>query len=113
MFHESTIPTDDAKLFNYLCPKSATTGKRAFARGMIPRLEGLGITKRDPSELTLEEISRFARLDVDPSTVTWRRVVDVNDRMVRGITVGEGKEEKGFNRKTGFDISGAAWGIEF
>jgi methylenetetrahydrofolate dehydrogenase (NADP+)/methenyltetrahydrofolate cyclohydrolase/formyltetrahydrofolate synthetase len=58
--------------------------------------------------LTPEEISRFARLDIDPSTVTWRRVVDTNDRMLRTITIGQGPKEAGFIRETGFDITVAS-----
>jgi formyltetrahydrofolate synthetase len=41
-------------------------------------------------------------------TITWRRVVDTNDRFLRGITVGQGPEEKGFTRETGFDITVAS-----
>lgn len=37
-----------------------------------------------------EEVSRFARLDLDPEAVTWRRVTDTCDRHLRGITIGEG-----------------------
>lgn len=32
---------------------------------------------------TPEEVVRFARLDIDPATLTWRRVVDCNDRFLR------------------------------
>ncbi len=62
----------------------------------------------DPSTLTEEEISRFVRLDIDPEAITWQRVVDVNDRFLRRVTVGEGPEEKGMTRKTGFDITVAS-----
>lgn len=51
---------------------------------------------------------RFARLDIDPETITWRRVVDINDRFLREITVGQGPAEKGFERKTGYDITVAS-----
>src|SRR5204862_2370155 len=51
---------------------------------------------------------RFARLDIDPETMTWRRVVDTNDRMLRQITIGQGAEEKHFNRVTGFDMAVAS-----
>ena len=40
--------------------------------------------------------------------VTWRRVLDVNDRFLRAITVGEGPQEKGLTRQTGFDIAVAS-----
>jgi len=74
---------------------------------MFKRLKKLGIEKTDPNELTEEEKSRFARLDIDPSTITWNRVLDVCDRFLRGITTGVGKAEK-FPRETGFDITVAS-----
>jgi methylenetetrahydrofolate dehydrogenase (NADP+)/methenyltetrahydrofolate cyclohydrolase/formyltetrahydrofolate synthetase len=75
---------------------------------MLKRLQKLGITKTDPNELTPEEIKAFARLDVDPTTITWNRVVDVNDRFLRKIVIGKGDAEKGFERETGFDIAVAS-----
>jgi formyltetrahydrofolate synthetase len=105
MFHESTQSNE--KLFDALCPPDKE-GKRRFATSMLRRLEKLGIQKTDPNELTPEERARFARLDIDPDTLTWRRVVDTNDRFLREITVGQGPEEKGFTRKTGFDITVAS-----
>lgn len=51
---------------------------------------------------------RFARLDIDPATITWKRVMDINDRFLRGITVGQGPQEKGQTRETGFDIAVAS-----
>ncbi len=105
MFHESE-QSDDA-LFMRLCPADKE-GNRTFAPAMLKRLQKLGIDKTDPNDLTEEEISRFARLDIDPETITWRRVVDTNDRMLRGIVVGTGPKEKGFNRETGFDITVAS-----
>jgi len=98
---------DDEKLFNALCPPDKQ-GKRRFSPSMLQRLKKLGINKTDPGELTPEERSRFARLDIDPASITWRRVVDTNDRFLREITVGEGADEKGFERKTGFDITVAS-----
>ena len=47
-------------------------------------------------------------MDFEPSTITWRRVLDVNDRFLREITVGESSTEKGMTRKTGFDIAVAS-----
>ena len=105
MFHESE-QTDEV-LFDRLCPKSKG-GSRRFAPIMLRRLRKLGIKKTDPNQLTPNERSRFARLDIDPDTITWRRVLDTNDRMLRGITTGEGSEEKGKTRSTGFDIAVAS-----
>jgi methylenetetrahydrofolate dehydrogenase (NADP+)/methenyltetrahydrofolate cyclohydrolase/formyltetrahydrofolate synthetase/formate--tetrahydrofolate ligase len=105
MFHEST--TDDVALFDRLTP-AKNDGSRRFTTIMLRRLKKLGITKTDPNELTPEERSRWARLDIDPDSITWRRVLDTNDRMLRQITVGQGPEEKGATRVTGFDIAVAS-----
>ena len=56
---------------------------------MLKRLHKLGIDKTDPAQLSEDEIKRFARLDIDPESVTWRRVIDTNDRFLRQITVGQ------------------------
>ncbi|CAF9937849.1 MAG: tetrahydrofolate synthase [Heterodermia speciosa] len=104
MFHEST--QKDGPLYKRLVP--TTKGKREFKPIMFRRLKKLGITKTDPNELTEDEIHRFARLDIDPETITWRRVLDVNDRHLRGITIGTAPTEKGLTRETGFDISVAS-----
>ena len=56
---------------------------------MMQRLHKLSIDKTDPDELTEEEYAKFARLDFDPEAITWRRVVDTNDRFLRSITVGQ------------------------
>ena len=105
MFHESQ--QDDEKLFTALCPADKH-GQRSFSFSMLRRLNKLGIDKTDPNELTAEEKSRFVRLDIDPESITWRRVIDTNDRFLREIEVGLGPEEKGQTRRTGFDISAAS-----
>jgi len=97
----------DEQLFNRLLPANKQ-GERRFARGMLGRLNKLGISKTNPDDLTPEERRRLCRLDIDPATITWRRVIDTNDRFLRGITVGQGEEEKDFARKTGFDITVAS-----
>ena len=106
MMHEQLTP-DDNKLFDALCPPDKK-GQRKFAPTMLRRLKKLGINKTDPNELTPEERSLFARLDIDPANVTWRRVVDVNDRFLREIKVGLGKEEAGFEHNSGYDITVAS-----
>jgi len=40
------------------------------------------------------------RLDIDPKSITWQRVVDVNDRHLRRIQNNMGDEEKGNERIT-------------
>lgn len=105
IFHEAT--QSDKALFSRLCPPNKE-GRRTFSNIMYRRLNKLGIDKTNPDDLTPEEVSKFARLDIDPDSVTWRRVMDVNDRFLRKITVGQGPDEKGMVRETGFDISVAS-----
>lgn len=47
-------------------------------------------------------------LDIDPYSITWRRVVDLNDRALRNTTVGLGTKMDGPPRETGFDIAVAS-----
>jgi len=47
-------------------------------------------------------------LEIDPYSITWRRVVDLNDRALRNVVVGLGNKLDGVPRETGFDISVAS-----
>jgi formyltetrahydrofolate synthetase len=106
MLHEKETP-DDNKLFDALCPPDKK-GRRKFSPSMLRRLKKLGIDKTDPNELTPEERARFARLDIDPNGIQWRRVIDVNDRFLREVMVGLGKDEAGHEHKSGYDITVAS-----
>jgi formate--tetrahydrofolate ligase len=46
--------------------------------------------------------------NVDRHSVTWRRVLDVNDRALRNIVIGMGVREDGVIRQSGFDITAAS-----
>jgi formyltetrahydrofolate synthetase len=105
MFHESEAT--DEQLFNRLLPKNKQ-GQRSFPVGMQARLKKLGITAQNPDDLTPEQRSRLVRLDIDPASITWRRVVDTSDRFLRSITIGQGPEETGHERQTGYDITVAS-----
>jgi formate--tetrahydrofolate ligase len=48
------------------------------------------------------------RLGLDQHNITWRRVLDVNDRALRNIVVGLGGRADGVPRQTGFDITAAS-----
>lgn len=48
------------------------------------------------------------QLNIDPRRVTWRRVVDMNDRSLRTITSGLGGYHNGVVREAGFDITAAS-----
>lgn len=45
---------------------------------------------------------------LDPHAITWRRVLDVNDRALRNVIVGLGSRTDGIPRQTGFDITAAS-----
>jgi len=47
-------------------------------------------------------------LNIDPLTISWRRVVDISDRALRDIVVGIGGRQNGYPRQTGFDITVAS-----
>ena len=47
-------------------------------------------------------------LEIDPRRITWRRVVDMNDRSLRDITCGLGGVGNGIPRQSGFDITVAS-----
>ncbi|TLN01128.1 formate--tetrahydrofolate ligase, partial [bacterium] len=97
----------DEQLFNRLIP-AGKDGKRRFSRLMLERVRKLGYTTDNPDDLTPEQRKRLCRLDIDPDSITWRRTIDTSDRFLRGITIGQGEEEKGLERKTGFDITVAS-----
>uniref|UniRef100_A0A7S2VHP3 formate--tetrahydrofolate ligase n=1 Tax=Entomoneis paludosa TaxID=265537 RepID=A0A7S2VHP3_9STRA len=111
MFHEAS--QSDEALLKRLCPNNE------FSPVMKKRLSKLGIdiTKK-PNDLTDEERTQFARLDIDPDTITWQRVLDTCDRHLRAVQVGLGSKETVKNtsgngriphsRHTGFDITVAS-----
>jgi formate--tetrahydrofolate ligase len=47
-------------------------------------------------------------LDIDINNITWKRVLDVNERALRNIVIGLGTKEDGVTRQTGFDITAAS-----
>lgn len=94
---------DDAKLYDGI------VGRKPFSPVMKRRLAKLGLpTDAAPESLSPEDRRRFARLDIDPSTITWKRVTDTCDRLLRSITIGEGTEETVAKRTTGFTITVAS-----
>ena len=111
IFHERTASTKF--IFDKLCLLQRD-GSRAFEPSMHARLDKLGIATRDPTALTPDEVERFCRLDIDPSSVTWKRVTDTNDRFLRGVTLGRGPAEcnsrtgERFERESGFAITVAS-----
>lgn len=104
MFHEST--QNDADLFRRLVDKPGSKDGPSFTEAQKRRLERLGIsTALKPNELSDEQKRLFARLNLDPETITMCRVIDTNDRFLRKITIGQAATEKNFTRQTKFAIS--------
>jgi formyltetrahydrofolate synthetase len=60
------------------------------------------------SEEDLQKRGLARKLDIDPYTITWNRVVDTNDRALRNIIVGLGTKDDARPRQTGFDITVAS-----
>jgi formate--tetrahydrofolate ligase len=52
--------------------------------------------------------SKTRNLGIDPRTVTWKWVMDMNDRTLRNIISGLGGKSGGFPRESGFDITAAS-----
>lgn len=52
--------------------------------------------------------SKTRSLMLDPRTISWRRVMDMNDRSLRSIISGLGGTTSGIPRETGFDITAAS-----
>ncbi|CAI4224834.1 unnamed protein product [Auanema sp. JU1783] len=106
IFHERT-QTDDA-MFNRLCPLDKE-GKRKMTPTQIRRLRRVGIDDiTDGNMLTAEQKNKWLRLNIDPDTITWNRVIDTNDRFLRKIEIGQGPQEKGMTRTAQFDITVAS-----
>lgn len=101
MFHEAS--QSNAALYKRLFPKP----NEPFGRIWMPRLQKLGIlleaaaddgdddTKipTKPSDLTEAQMAAVVRLDIDPDTITWNRVLDTCDRHLRSVVVGVGPKE--------------------
>jgi formyltetrahydrofolate synthetase len=85
-----------------LCPDGT------YTPSMRKRLEKLGIESEKPSDLSDVDKDRMFRLNIDPFSVQWRRVVDVSDSALRNIIVGMGGVNDGVPRQTGFDITVAS-----
>jgi len=53
-------------------------------------------------------IYRGNPLDIDLNSITWNRVLDVNDRVLRNVSIGMGTKVDGVTRRSGFDITAAS-----
>jgi methylenetetrahydrofolate dehydrogenase (NADP+)/methenyltetrahydrofolate cyclohydrolase/formyltetrahydrofolate synthetase len=85
-----------------LCPDGE------YTPSMLKRLEKLGIESQEPSDLSVDDQERMFRLDIDPYSLQWRRVVDVSDASLRNIVIGLGTINDGRPRESGYDITVAS-----
>ncbi len=60
------------------------------------------------SALIDNHIYQGNELNIDPRRVTWKRVLDVNDRMLRDVVIGLGGKAQGVPMEEGFDITPAS-----
>jgi formate--tetrahydrofolate ligase len=88
MFHEAS-QSDDA-LFRRLT-QGKSPGFNPIMQRRLAKL-GISVTAR-PEDLTVDQQRRFARLDIDPDTITWQRVLDTCDRHLRQVQIGRGPNE--------------------
>jgi methylenetetrahydrofolate dehydrogenase (NADP+)/methenyltetrahydrofolate cyclohydrolase/formyltetrahydrofolate synthetase len=89
-------------LASALCPDNEYTDS------MRKRLQKLGIKSERPSDLSDEDKERMFRLNIDPYSIQWRRVVDVSDAALRNIVLGLGTINDGTPRESGYDITVAS-----
>jgi methylenetetrahydrofolate dehydrogenase (NADP+)/methenyltetrahydrofolate cyclohydrolase/formyltetrahydrofolate synthetase len=85
-----------------LCPDDE------YTPSMRKRLAKLGIQSVKPSDLSQEDKERMFRLNIDPDSIQWRRVVDVSDASLRNIVIGLGGKTDGMTRQAGYDITVAS-----
>lgn len=85
-----------------LCPDDQ------YTPSMRKRLAKLGIQSERPSDLSDDDRERMFRLDIDPYSIQWRRVVDISDAQLRNIIIGLGTVNDGPPRATGYDITVAS-----
>ncbi len=64
----------------------------------------IGVAHNLLSAMIDNHINHGNSLGIDPRRITWKRVVDMNDRALRKITVGQGGAANGYLREDGYDI---------
>ena len=94
--------------------QTLTEAERAFIEKYVgleepDLLEKLGIdAQKKPSELSIKEKRRFAFLDIDDNSISFNRVVDINDSSLRYTVIGLGGNLDGRTRQAEYDIAVAS-----
>lgn len=73
----------------------------------LPELAAVEYANNLLAAMTDDAVSR-GRIPLEPEDVTWRRVVDINDRSLRRIVASAGGGSLGPEHATGFDITAAS-----
>ena len=71
-------------------------------------IHAVGVAHNLLSAMIDNHLQQGNPLGIDPRRVTWRRVMDMNDRALRHLVIGLGGKADGVPRETGFDISVAS-----
>eukprot|EP00922_Rhytidocystis_sp_ex-Travisia-forbesii_P025965 GHVS01038065.1.p1 GENE.GHVS01038065.1~~GHVS01038065.1.p1 ORF type:complete len:561 (-),score=69.00 GHVS01038065.1:448-2130(-) len=106
MYHEATQTTE--ALFKRLVPVDPKSGERQMSAPLKRRWQRLSGNTDMDDNISAEDKERLVRLNVDAANVVIRRVVDISDRMLRGVVIGQGPAEQAHQRSTGFDIAVAS-----
>lgn len=104
MYHEAR--QTDQQLFVHLMPKKKGE-PRKVAAPIRRRMQRLGLGD-DVEALDEEQRRTLVRLDLDPATVTWKRVIDTNDRFLRNILLADPADDAALTRSSAFDITVAS-----
>ena len=104
MYHEAR--QSDKQLFDRLMP--VKDGKRKVAPAIVRRMKRLGFKADDVESLSDEQRRQLVRLDIDPESITWRRVIDTNDRFLRDIRLADPTDDALITRESSFDITVAS-----
>lgn len=71
-------------------------------------MHAVGLANNLAAAFLDNSIFKGNKFNINPDTITWRRVIDVSDRYLRNIKIGLGSAQDGIPRDTGFDITVAS-----
>ena len=88
--------------------KSTVEPMQEINLGLTGDIERIGSAHNLLAAMIDNHLYHGNELNIHPGTISWERVVDMNDRALRQIIVGLGKSKNGVPRETGFMISAAS-----